>query len=106
MKLTVKQLKDMLAKAEDNMEIEFNIKMETRSISGYDQHIYHQSADSCSIFQRDKLVINIDSKLVHHEYHELLHDNCAATAMSIDSNIDQITTPRSEDSWYVNLRNV
>ena len=46
------------------MEIEFNIKMETRSISGYDQHIYHQSADNCIIFQRDKLVINIDSKLV------------------------------------------
>lgn len=96
MRLTVKQLKDMLAKAEDNMEIEFNIKMETRSISGYDQHIYHQSADNCSIFQSDKLIINIDSKLVHHEYHELPHDNCAATAMSIDNNISRITTPKLE----------
>lgn len=94
MKLTVKQLKDMLAKAEDSMEIEFNIKMETQSIGGYDQHIYHQSADNCSIFQRDKLVINIDSKLVHHEYHEFPHDNCASDAINIDSNIDQLATPR------------
>lgn len=94
MKLTVKQLKDMLAKAEDNMEIEFDIKMETRSISGYDQHIYHQSADSCSISRGNKLIININSKLVQHEYYEFPRDNCASNAISIDSNIDQIATPR------------
>lgn len=94
MKLTVKQLKDMLAKANDSDEIEFSIEMETRSIGGYDQHIYHQSADSCSIFCGNKVTININSKLVHHEYHELPHDNCAATAMSIDSNINQVTTPK------------